>query len=305
MSKKVRSQDIKALVAKELACGDCSGLTREALLPNEPKPCNNQGRSEKSKLCKHFRSDTFSLSESMQGDAGDVIVGLAETFSQLKDKDLRIIAGLLLAESRTRRQGLSFGQPIFVRHSGRAGRDYISNFMACRVLEANEDRIKVISEDGTLTLTYANEGTDLKGPTLYTQKVFKKLHRKMKAEKMLIDPEKEIKRSRIQSPEEEIKFKPVRSLDGFSVPRLEEVATGRKGKTGKKTSTIMDLSRIVNDIESGYDMGSQFDEEGSVILKDDDYILETGKTERRKKKRTKKIGTRNGKLVAFDLGDIE
>lgn len=304
MSKKVRSLDIKNLVAKEMSCGDCSGLTREALLPNEPKPCSAQGRSEKSKLCKHFRSDSFSLTETMKGEAGDVIVGLAETFSQLEDKDLRIIAGLLLAESRTRRQGFQFGQPIFVRHSGRAGRDYISNFMACRVLEANDDLIKVISEDGSITLTYTNEGTDLRGPTLYTQKVFKKLHRKMKAEKKFIDPEQEIKRSRIQSPEEEVKFKPVRSLDGFSVPRMEDVVTGRKGKTGKKTNTIMDLSRIVSDIENGFDMGSQFDEEGSVILKDDDYIVENESGERRKKKRTKKLGVKNGKLVAIELGDL-
>lgn len=240
----------------------------------------------------------------MKGESGDVIVGLAETFSQLEDKDLRVIAGLLLAESRTRRQGFRFGQPIFVRHSGRAGRDYISNFMACRVLEANEDRIKVISEDGTITLTYINEGTDLRGPTLYTQKAFKKLYRKMKSEKKFIDPEKEIKRTRIQSPEEEVKFKPVKSLDGFSVPRMDDVVTGRKGKTSKKTNTIMDLSRIVNDIESGFDMGTQFDEEGSVILKDDDYILEKETTKKKKKK--KKLGSKRPQdLKAFDLGDIK
>lgn len=273
---KVRTLDIKALVKSELTCGDCRGLTRDALLPSAEKPCATQGQLADSKVCRHYRSDSQSLTDVMTKH-GDDLVGLFNTFKNFSDKDLRVVAGMMLAEAKTRRHGVRMGQAVFVRYQGRETRNYMNNFMAARVLDVDDNSIRLISENGETVLTYANTG--FAGPSVYTKVQFAKLRKEMISQKKLIDPEREIKTTKRLLPEESnVNFSAPSSLDGFSLPMMDEVTKGRGAKRkGKRTNTLVD---IVSMIENGHDMGAEQDESGVMSLGSNSY--------RNKKNRTQK-----------------
>lgn len=279
------TDDIKALVKSELACGDCRGLSRDALIPAADKPCATQGIQEASKICKHFRTDSHGLRGLMQKN-GDILVGLFEMFGKLEDRDLRLIAGMLLGEARTRRHNFKMGQPVFVRYRGRETRNYLNNFMAARVLDVDDQYVRVMSEDGQTILSYLNTGFE--GPSLYSKPAFKKLRTQMVQQGKLIDPEKEIKTSKRYLPEEsDVKFSAPSSLDGLTIPRMGQVVKGKKGKKKRRTSTLIDM---VDMVENGFDMGADVDESGQMELGDNSY---SGK--RRGKA---------GKAGAVDLSDL-
>ena len=279
------TEDIKALVKSEIACGDCRGLTRDALIPAADKPCASQGIQEGSKICKHFRTDGSGLRGLMEKN-GNILVGLFEMFAKLEDRDLRLIAGMLLGESRTRRHGLKMGQPVFVRYRGREKRNYLNNFMAARVLDVDDTNVRLISEDGQMVLTYPNTGFN--GPSMYDKQTFKRLRKEMIQQGRLIDPEKEIKTSKRYLPEEsDVKFSAPSDLDGMTIPRMGQVVKGKKAKKKGKTNTLVDM---VNMVENGFDMGAEVDESGQMELGDNSY---------RSGKRSKL-----GKRGAIDLSDL-
>lgn len=286
-NQKVRTLDIKALVKSELTCGDCRGLTRDALLPSAEKPCASQGQLADSKVCRHYRSDSQSLTDLMTNH-GDDLVGLFNTFRNFSDKDLRVVAGMLLAESKTRRHGVRLGQPVFVRFQGRETRNYLNNFMAARILDVDDNSIRLISEDGETVLTYANTG--FSGPSVYTKKQFAKLRKEMIDQDKLIDPERQIKTVKRLLPEESnVNFSAPSELDGFSLPMMDEVVKGRGAKRkGKKTHTLVD---IVSMIENGHDMGAEQDESGVMTLGSNTY-------------KTKKNKGKIGKNGVVELGDL-
>lgn len=263
----MRTLDIKALVKSELSCGDCRGLTKDALLPSAEKPCATQGQLADSKICRHYRSDSQSLTELMQS-SGNELVALFNLFKNFSDKDLRVVAGLLLAESKTRRHGVRLGQAVFVRYRGRETRNYLNNFMAARVLDVDDNSIRLISEKGDVVLTYTNAG--FAGPSVYTKAQFAKLRKEMIKEGKLIDPEREIKTSKRMLPEESnVNFSAPSSLDGFSLPMMGEVVKGKGAKRkARKTNTLVD---IVSMIESGHDMGAEQDESGVMSLGSNSY----------------------------------
>ena len=282
------TDDIKALVKSEIACGDCRGLTRAALIPAADKPCATQGIQEASKICKHFRTDIHGLRNMMQKN-GDILVGMFEMFGKLEDRDLRLIAGMLLGEAKTRRYGFKMGQPVFVRYRGREKRNYLNNFIAARVMDIDDEYIRVMSEDGQIVLTYLNTGFE--GPSLYSKPAFKKLRAEMIQQGKLIDPEKEIKTSKRFMPEEgDVKFSTPSSLDGLTIPRMGEVVKGKKAKKKRKTNTLVDFAGMV---ENGFDMGADVDESGQMELGDNSYRSSTGKRR-----------VRVGKNGAVDLSDL-
>lgn len=261
-------EEIKALVKSEIHCGDCRGLTKDALLPSADKACGVQGMQEDSNICKHFRTDSGGLRDLMQKN-GDTLVGLFELFATLEDRDLRLIAGMLLSESKTRRQGVKMGQPVFVRYRGRESRNYLNNFMSARILDIDEKSVRLISEDGQMVLTYPNTGFD--GPSVYSRANFKKIRAVMAKNGKLIDPEREIKTSKRYLPDEEIDFSAPTSLDGMTIPRMDQVVKGKKGKKGKKKRTGSTLVDLVSMIENGIDMGADIDESGQMELGDNSY----------------------------------
>lgn len=274
------------LVKSELTCGDCRGLTRDALLPTAEKPCASQGIQEASKTCKHFRSDSPSLRELMT-DNGDALVALFDFCGKLGDKDLRVMAGMMLSEARTRRHGVRMGQPVFIRYRGRETRNYLNNFMAARVLDVSDTEIRCISESGEMILTYPNTGFD--GPSVYSKSAFKAIRRDMIDAGKLIDPEKAISTSKRFLPDEaDVKFSAPSSLDGVSIPRMDKVVKGKGAKKKKKNKNTDTLVDLVSMIESGIDMGADVDESGQMELGENSY------------KRKVKVG-KNG---AVDLSDL-
>jgi len=278
------TDDIKALVKSEIECGDCRGLTRDSLIPAADKPCASQGIQESSKICKHFRTDGSGLRGLMEKN-GDILVGLFETFAKLEDRDLRLIAGMLLGESRTRRHGLKMGQPVFVRYRGREKRNYLNNFMAARVLDVDDTNVRLISEDGQMVLTYPNTGFE--GPSMYNKQTFKRVRKEMIQQGRLVDPEKEIKTSKRYLPEEaDVKFSAPSDLDGMTIPRMGDVVKGKKAKKKGKTNTLVDM---VNMVENGFDMGAEVDESGQMELGDNSYRSKRNKL---------------GKRGAVDLADL-
>lgn len=266
--KKAKTNELHALVSAAMTCGDCSGFNRDILLPQKAEQvCSAQGRLEKAKVCNHFRADAFSLRDiMMDDDAGDKLVALMDVISEFDDKHLRVMAGLLLRESQTRRFSVSMGDPVFVRYRGRETRNYVNNFYAARVLDVDGNRIRVISEDGTLCLSYENNG--FSGPSVYSKSAFQPLMKKMKAKGHIVDPEKEIKSATSFAPNESVTFRAPKEADGFSVPKMDDVV---KGGRKKRTVANNSLVNIVAAIENGVDLGSRVDDAGVTRLSSDSY----------------------------------
>lgn len=291
-------EQIKKLVKSELTCGDCRGLSRDRLLPNADKACGAQGQPEDSKICQHFRANSYDLREAF-AEEGDKLSALFDLFSNMNTKALRVIAGMLLAENKTRNNGYKLGQPVFVRYRGRDGRNYLNNFMAARILDADNDNIRVVSEDGKTTLTYPNEERITKG-TIFTKEAFKPLRKEMIKAGKLIDPEKEIKTAKNILPEEAVDFRAPKALDGFAIPMMADVVRGKKSKRAK-TNTLVD---IVDVIDNGYMMSTEHDEDEGYSLADDQYKTET----RRSKKSARSVKSlaplKLSKSGTIDLGDM-
>lgn len=272
------------MVKSTVTCGDCRGLNRDVLIPSATKPCESLGKLEDSKMCKHFRTNTYDLRRLME-EGGDGLVALFQLFGNMEEKDLRIISMMLLREANTRKHGVKMGQPVFIRYRGRESRNYLNNFMAARILDIDDKEIRLISETGNIVLTYPNTG--LAGPSVYSKSEFKTLAKKMKAEGKVNDPEREIKTVKKYLPEEDVKFKVPTILDGFSVPNMDEVVKGKGGKKKRKTNTLVD---IVSMIDSGSLMGAHADDEDGALELGEDQYQSTMKTKVKPKKKKRKAG---------------
>lgn len=308
--KTLNVEQIKSLVKSELNCGDCRGLTKAKLLPNADKVCGDQGQVDDGKICEHFRSNVYALRDVMDQN-GDSLVALFEMFGNMDAKTLRTVAGMLLAESKTRKHGFKMGQPVFVRYRGRDGRDYMNNFMAARILDVDDKEIRIISEEGDIVLTYPNDERVFSS-AIFTKEEFAPMRASMIEKGRLIDPEKAIKTAKRFLPEEMINFSAPSDLDGFAVPMMNEVVKGKK-KRPKKTNTLVD---IVDLIDSGYMMGDEHDEDDGVELSDDAYqthgkatkVKKVGKGAKAKAGKAKKVKAvkkiRKIRKGALELGDL-
>lgn len=290
MTIKMNAQQIKELAKSELACGDCRGLTKAVLLPTADRSCGEQGQPEDSKICEHFRSNVYDIKEALQ-ENGDRLAAMFDLFADMSDKDLRLVAGLLLKEHRTRRYGFKLGQPVFVRYRGREGRNYLNNFMAARVLDIDEKEIRIINEDGTIILTYAHDDRQINS-AIYDKESFRDLRAEMIEANKLVDPEQEIKTARRFVPLEGTTFSAPSELDGFKIPMMDDVIKGRKPKTKKRTSTLLDL---VTMIESGNMLGNDVDDDEAHEL-EDDYVTEKVRKVKKVKK-AKSVKVVSGKKV--------
>lgn len=266
---KTKTNELKALIKSELTCGDCSGLRYDDLIPTEvkrdPQTCGQQGRAASAHICKHYRASAFDLAETLQEEeSGDAMISIMKMFGHLEEKDLRIMATMLLKEAKTRRFGMKIGAPVFIRFKGRGIRDYANNFFAARILDVTEEYVRVISEDGVTQLTYENTG--FSGPSIYSRSAFQPLRKKMRSQGLINDPEKTIKSA--WCPEEDVQFKLGNSLDGVKIARLDNVTKSSKRRV-KRTNTLCD---IVASIELGNNMGSRTDEAGVTRMASDVYV---------------------------------
>ena len=264
--------EIKQLIASVVSCGDCSGFSREALLPNSTSSCAKQGALNSQTICPHFRANAFNLSDSMK--EGTEVRDLLDLINKVPDESIKALAGLLLKESKTRALGSRLGMRVYVRYRGRDKADYASNFLAARVLDVSKERIRLISDDGATCLTFPNTGFE--GP-IYSEKAFAPIRKNIRRQKMAYDPEIEANADRernrrklegVFSDEDHTRFKTPNdlSLDNLSIPDLATVS--RKKKRAKRTSTLLDLANI---IEQGTVIGVSSDGAGVSRLRNNDY----------------------------------
>ena len=265
------------------------GLSRRALKSGDTggKTCQSVGVLAESKPCAKFRPDVFALSD----DSLAAYRQLTNLTKGMSERDLRIVAAAIMTESKTRQLGLRAGQRVYVRYRSYVGRDYISNFMLCYLLDARDDVIHLTSKDGTMRLTFPTPvGGKLDGPSLYSAAEFRPLIKKMRAEGKYFDPKAETAKRLL--PEEDVAYLQRREKEcGSQVIECGAAVRGRR-KAKKGRSATIELGDIVAQIERG-SLLTRHGEEFS----DDVQVLGVQNYERRSKPRR----TGSGEL---ELGSI-
>ncbi len=173
--------------ACKLTCGQCSGLHKDRLVAGNKSPCAGVGKQPTSKPCSSFKANVFSLSESNSKatETNDSLNMLASSISGFTTSELAVLAAIMLSEKKTRKQGFRFWQKVYVRISGTIDANYLSNFAVGRILDADRDFIRVISETGKSCIQVVS-CKDC--PTLYTVERFKELRTEMIKAKRITDP---------------------------------------------------------------------------------------------------------------------
>ena len=280
---------IKALVKDTLVCGDCCGFKREKLIANLDKPCSSLGKVEQGSVCPKFRPDVLEISRDLRKKG--TLHALIELTKQLSPKDLRLFAGALVTEERTRKYGAYIGMRVYVRMRGSEKTNYMSNFGTAIVLSADQDFVRLMSDDGAVSLTYDNKGFE--GPALYSELAFAPILKKMEANQAYLDPnfDKEYKAAR---PEEEIKLKKPNKKS----TEVEPFESHLRGKPKRKKSRTEDvtLADIVAQIESGYGYAASDDE--------NDTERELGEVEYKRKVKIESTPVHSRKVISQELGDI-
>lgn len=264
-------------VRKDVSCGECMGLSRRALKSGETggKPCDSVGVLAESKPCAKFRPDVFALSD----DSLSAYRQLTNLTKGMSERDLRIVAAAVMTESKTRQLGLRAGQRVYVRYRSYVGRDYISNFMLCYLLDAREDVMHLTSKDGTVRFTFPTPvGAKLDGPSLYSAAEFRPMIQKMRAEGKYFDPKAETSKRLL--PEEDVSYMVRKEREcGANVIESGAAVRGRR-KVKKGRNGTIELGDIVAQIERGSLLARHGDE-----FSDDVQVLGTQNYERRSKPR--------------------
>lgn len=212
--------------------------------------CDQQGILATSRTCSSYKPDSFDLSEEVQNNGA--LLALAHLMSKLPPKKLDLVAALVQNDKKTRRQKMCFGQRVYVRYRGVSSANYMSNFMQAFILDADKDFIRIMSRDGSCTLTYQNDGKGLTGPALYSKAEFDKLRVKMIKEDMFTDPDEErnaIKRLRAV---EDYQMSMTSESENGEITTIDTVFDENELPRGKET--LNDLSAIVREIENGFDV---------------------------------------------------
>jgi hypothetical protein len=225
-----------------LTCGSCSGLERDRLISGSPTRCSGQGKLPSSKICSSFKPDVFALAplNSNATYIKDPLDLLATSIADFTISELQVLAALLLGEKKTRKYGFRFWQVVYVRLVGSASSNYLHNFGKGRILDANKEYIRVISETGKTCIQVVN---DKDSNTLFTLEQFKPLRNKMVREKLIDDPA-------LTKPKVKITSNILESIDfAVEADQLSENFTKKNRKVRK--SQEMDLVSIVKKMASG------------------------------------------------------
>lgn len=268
----------KQITTGRLTCGDCIGLNREVLISGEKKPCSDQGIKAAHKACPSFRPDCYKLREVIE-DEDNVLSELGSIIAQLNVGQVRAFGAVLINESITRACGYKFYQRVFIRYRGTARSDYLSNFMAARILMADREKIRVCSDDGKIVLTYENTGSN--GPSIYTVDSFDPLRELMIKKGRVKDPDVERATTRALRPEEadfDLKLNTNGIQGVVDISRVSK-ANGNVGKRKRGSgSEIVDLISIVSMIERGAGASTK-KVDGTVVLGSNTYRRSGGAVE--------------------------
>ena len=287
---------IKALVKGTLVCGDCCGFKREKLIANIDKPCSSLGKLEQGSVCPKFRPDVLEISRDLRKKG--TLHALIDLTKQLSIKDLHLLAGALVTEERTRNNGAYIGMRVYVRMRGSEKTNYMSNFGTAIVLSADQDFVRLMSDDGAVSLTYDNKGFE--GPALYSEIAFAPILKKMEANQSYLDPnfDKEYKAAR---PEEPVALKKP-NKKSKNVEPFESHLRGKPKRKKSRTEEVT-LADIVAQIESGYGYGASDNDTDT----DNDTERELGTIEYKRKVKIKKddaTPVHSRRVVHQELGDI-
>jgi len=170
----------------------------------------------------------------------DPLHTLATSIAEFTVPELKVLAALLLGENKTRKYGYCFWQLVYVRLKGSASSNYLHNFGKGRVLDADKEYVRVISETGKTCIQVVN---DKDSNTLFTVEKFRPLRNKMIRDKLIDDPA-------LEKPKVKITANILESIDfAIEAEKLAENFTKKNKKIRK--SQEMDLVSIVKKMADG------------------------------------------------------
>lgn len=222
-----------------LTCGSCSGLTREKLVSGTKCPCSGVGKLPSSKICSYYRTDVFSLSTVETEESENALGDLAKCIKTFSVKELQTLASLLLHEKQTRKYKLHFWQKVYFRIRGTSSDMYFNNFVEGRILDANKEYVRVVSETGKTCVQLVNIPGN---QSFYTVDEFKPLRKQMSKHGLLVDPK--------TLPEYRSRVPQIETLD-YAISTSLITEDFSKGKKARK-SDVMDLTSIVKRMASGH-----------------------------------------------------
>lgn len=266
---------VKEILTGHLTCGQCAGLSVESLISGDVSSCSEQQMQKTSRACPKFQTDPSAIKDIMEeGDAADGFQEIASLVHSLDSRQLRAMAGALLNEITTRKQGYYMWQPVYVRYRGTARSNYMSNFMTCRIVNADKNTIRLISEDGQVVIRYPNTG--LEGPSIYSKDAFEPIKQAMIEKGATVDPADKTTRNLLPlDVEDELNMPPASKRGGIA--SLDDVArTNRKIKK-RRADDIVDLTHIAASIESGTADYARESEDGEVTLTPNTSYRRSGK----------------------------
>lgn len=215
---------------------------------NDKENCLKQGMLATSAICNSFKPDINALFENIENL--EPTLAFARVLSQVADSHLDLMAAVVQNEKRTRKAGLKFGQRVYVRYRGLASANYLSNFMSAFILDARKDYVRVMSRDGSITMSFDCQ-TGVKGPAVYSKHEFEPLRQQMKAKGNIVDPDMDsFAHKRVRSIELYELGLVDQSLQG-EIPTIDTVFKENKVKVSK----VNDLVALAKDIEKGFSAG--------------------------------------------------
>jgi hypothetical protein len=184
---KIPSYGSSKQLKQSLTCGGCSGLHRDKLISGNATACADQGKIASAKACPSFRADVFSLASLNDAatETKDPLLQLSTSLNVFNNSELHVFAALLLGEKRTRKYGYKFWQKVYIRFRGTSSDNYFSNFVVGRVLDADRDFIRVVSDSGKSCIQVINEPNS---SSIYTVSRFTPLRRMMMEKQYIVDP---------------------------------------------------------------------------------------------------------------------
>lgn len=220
---------------KNSTCGSCLFHTRDKVFA---QPCHKMGKVSSSVSCGSFMPNGFDLAVSEM----DALTSISSNIHNMSGRDLKILGALLLREESTRRYGYKFHQKVYIRIQGAAGANYVSNFVTARVVLADKESVRVVSESGKICVTLMNEKDS---HTIYTAARFAEIRSKMFQEKKFVDPSIAAHAARRES----IITEGIPTLDkAFKAGDLMKLTAKRR----LKVENLTDFERFVARLSKGH-----------------------------------------------------
>lgn len=165
-------------------CGSCVFLNREKKFE---APCSQLGRIATSRACGSHKSDVFSLVQGNE-ESVDALKALAEVLGGLPTSSLQTLALMVANEKQTRRKGFKFYQKVYVKIYGfSSNSDYLSHYTCARVLDADKECVRLISESGKISMSFYYDSNG-KVHNIYTAAQFKPIREQLIKQKRITDP---------------------------------------------------------------------------------------------------------------------